>query len=346
MKKLLAILLVLVTVSALAVSVSAEPYAIDGAIELFSQYGTGISVDGNTVSLNLAELDPGDNPKRPIWSNGELMVNDNLRDGFTVKISDINWSKANNAVAIVYGNTAHMNCDDIINADGSSTGYSNFTLLVKKDGSIVLWGNAYNSNHTFGKWAPVLVTSKTLGKVVTEFTYKMVPNEDNSKYYFFVDDILVYEYDIAKAEANAAVHHEKSIFATPTIPCNFGFMILSGEGNGNEKGWSAAPLGEMSYTVAEVDSVGTHEGSLTPETEPPANDTTAAPSDDTTAKPVDKITAKSKDTTAADTTAAPTDDVEADGLSVGIIIAIAAAAAAAVAVVVIVIVVAKKKKKQ
>ena len=216
----------------------------DVMLSLRTGGGEGLSVkNGKTVVLNKLDTD-----RRAIWSVAEAWVNDDLKDGFSVKISNIKWDENNdNAVAIVYGN----------NTDGTGTHYccngkgSNFTLLVKKDGSIVLWGNGYNSNHCYGKWTPICVTGMTLGKRVTEFTYKMVPSADNSAYSFYVNDVHIYTYDVAAAAADDSMRHSYSIFANPNKSCNFGFQVLNGTGD-FVKGWEKDAVGKLSYTVSEI----------------------------------------------------------------------------------------------
>ena len=252
MKKLLAILLVAAMVSVLAVSVSAEAYTVNSeTLEFRDGSGTGFSIaeDGKTIVLN----QPTSNPSAPAnWSNAQLMVGDDAEDGFTVKIKDIVWDNANdNAVTIVYSNAVAPHSIFISGTE------SNFTLLVRKDGSIVFWGNACNPNyHIFGMWAGIYSVDKTLGETVTEFTYSMVPNADKSVYSFYVNDLLVYEYDIAAVATVDTNFHGSSILANIDKPCNFGFLALNGTGDWGATGWGAEPVGTLSYTIEEVDSVG------------------------------------------------------------------------------------------
>ena len=215
-------------------------------LEYRSAGGSGLSVSGNTVALN----QPASNPEAPaIWSNAQLWANDSAKDGFSVKITDIKWDETyDNAVAIVYSNAAVPHVGQL------SDTTSNFTLLVRKDGSLVFWGNGCNSNHTWGKWAGVWSVGKTLGQTVTEFTYKMIPNADLTKFDFYVNDVLVYSYDVAVVSAASASFHSASVLANLDKPCNFGFMVMNGTGDWNYGGWGSEPIGTLSYKVADVNA--------------------------------------------------------------------------------------------
>ncbi len=213
-------------------------------LEYRSGGGTGLYVSGDRVVLTQAEP----NPDAPVlWSNGQLWANDSAKDGFSVKISDIKWDEVNdNAVAIVYSNAAAPHPGII------SDETSNFTLLVRKDGSIVFWGNGVNDNHLYGKWAGVFSLDKTLGETVTEFTYKMIPNADLTKFNFYVNDLLIYTYDVAAVAANDAAFHYASVLNNLDKPCNFGFLVMNGTGNWEEAGWAIEPTGTLSYRVESV----------------------------------------------------------------------------------------------
>ena len=77
----------------------------------------------------------------------------------------------------------------------------------------------------------------------------MVPNADGTKYSFYVNDTLVYEYKGTES------YHNKSIFANPDKPCNFGFQVFDGEGNA-DTGFGTRPVGTLSFSIAEISSVG------------------------------------------------------------------------------------------
>ena len=237
--------------AAMSTSTFAETVPVNStSLTLRAGGATGLSVSGDTVNFNL----PSNAGNPAYWSNAQMMgVNDDLTDGFTIKITDIAWDSANNnAIAIVYGNGAHGGT----HACESGTS-SNFTLLVKKDGSVVVWGNGFNSNHVWGKWTGVYATkSGVLSANATEFTYKLVANEDNSVYTFYVNDTAVYEYNIATAAATASINHSKSIFSTPEKKCNFGFQVFDGSGNSSAGFSSPKPQGTLSFRIAEVNTVG------------------------------------------------------------------------------------------
>ena len=200
--------------------------------------GSGLSVSGNTISLAA-------NSSNAYWSNGQMIVNDDIKDGFTVKISDIVWDSENNtAVALTYSNNATSGFCGAC-TDGKS---SNFTLLVMKDGSVVLWGNGYNTNHPYGKWVEVIAKT-TLGRQVTEFTYSLVPNADKTAFTFYVNDTAVYTYDIAAMSSKAS--HAYSIFKDLNRTCNFGFAVLNGTPNGNGD-YGQKITGTLSYNVDSV----------------------------------------------------------------------------------------------
>ena len=238
MKKLLALLLTLAMISTMLVFASAEAYTVDGeTLKYRSGSGSGLSVSGNKVTLS----SPSSNAH---WSNGQLIANDSIEDGFTVKIKDIVWdATANNAVTLVYTNYPSTGYCGLL-----SNTASNFTLLVKKDGSIVLWGDGFNSNHVMGKWTSVCITDKTIGESVTEFTYSLVPNADKSVFTFYVNDLAIYNYTVAGAP-------DYSIFKNFETKCNFGFMALNGDGS-HDTGWGSAITGTLSYVIDEVNSVG------------------------------------------------------------------------------------------
>ena len=247
MKKLLTVVFAIALVAVMAVCAFADTYPVNSSTLTFRVGGsTGVSLSDNVLSMSTGA-------SNAYWANAQMMgANDDLKDGFTVKITDIVWDTAgDNAVGVVYGNTNFMGTNAVENGSGS-----NFTLLVKRDGSVDFWGNGCNSNHVWGKWAGVHA-EKTgiLAANPTEFTYKMVPNADNSVYTFYVNDKVVFEYNIATVATQPSSFYDKSILLQPDKPCNFGFQILSATGTWGT-GHSSAPTGSLSFKIAEVDSVG------------------------------------------------------------------------------------------
>ena len=329
-------------VATMAVSTFADTYPVNSdTLKLRVGGGQGLSVSGNKVIFNLANNDG--NPA--FWSVAQMMdFKDDLSDGFTVKISNIKWDAANNnSIAVVYGNGSFGGSNACEN--GTS---SNFTLLVKKDGSLVFWGNGYNVNHVWGKWTPIYVHNKTLGKSVTEFTYSMVPNADKTLYTFYVNNVPVYDYDLNSTPGN----HDKSIFAS-SEKCNLGFQVFDGYGNANAGFSSPKPKGTLEFTIEEVNTVGIAPENIEIPTPPPVddpvvNDTTASDTDasDETTKRGPVTQGGASVTTATPGTTAPVTDGNANQNNTTTIIIIAVAAVAALAIVAVVIIVLSKNNKK
>lgn len=344
MKKLFALVLTVVMLAVMAVSASAEVYPVNSeTLEFRSGSGDGLSIaaDGKTIVLNkpTGEGNPAN------WSNAQLLANDSLTDGFTVKISNIKWDdEADNCVGLVYSNYPGAPYTGLL-----GNGFSCFTLLARKDGSIVFWGNGCNSNHPWGMWLPVcVVIDGVFDAKATSFTYSMAPKADGTGYEFYVNDAIIYDY---VTEDVKLMHfegfHNEGIFASPERPCGFGFMVFDGTGD-SQTGWGTSPVGKLSYTIEEVNSVGTiienpripgiGNGGNDVGNDDPADN---PGSDETTTPP---IIIKPKDTTAAATTAAGDATTGAVSMTTLIVVIAVAAAVVVAAVVVVIIVVTKSKK--
>lgn len=333
MKKLFALVLTVVMLAAMAVSASAATYPLEGENFIFQDgTATGIELSENRVIMS-------EDSYASHWASAQLLANDDVKDGFTVKITDIEWDEdQNNAVTIVYGNGTAPSLAFI----DSYT--SNFVLLVMKDGSIVFWGNGYRGDMTYGLWVGVKVTDVSLGESVTEFTYSMVPNADNTVYTFYVNDIVLFEYDIEVENAIDENGHYASVINNPhNHPCNFGFMVLDGTYDAEKEGWGRMPTGTLAYTIAEVDSVGI--APANPVKPGQSGEQAGDQSDDTT-RPLPVIGKPTDNTTVAPGTTAGAPTTEADNTNLIIIIAASAAAVVAIAVVVIIVVAKSKKAKK
>ena len=206
--------------------------------------GQGVSLSGKKINFNLSSASSS---APAYWSRAQMASIDDIKDGFVVKIRDIVWdANNNNAVAITYGNGSSMGMTSVSTTD------SKFVLLVKKDGSVSLWGNGYNSNHVLGKWTHACVTvNNVLSAGATEFTYKLVPNEDLSVFTFYVNDTEIFSYDIAWFEANKS-SHKYSIFSRLDTLNGFGFQVHNGTGS-YDTGWVTLPVGTLSYTIDRIE---------------------------------------------------------------------------------------------
>ncbi len=341
MKKIFTILAALVLISVMSFSAMAEAYEISS--ETFTMYSAnrGITIsasDGKTIKFD-DDNSEGLNSGATFWSGAQLMAEDDMTDGFTVKITNIEWdSENNNAVVVVVG-TGRPWCGNVEKTD------RNITLMVTKDGKIVFWAAGKNSNHIYGKWAPILETSKRIGANETEITYTCKPVTNG--YEFYVNSVLVWTYDstnLTTGNAGAtdtaaidAIKNDTNFSSMMSGKVNFGFQVLNGNADGGA--YSKEVAGKLSYTVDFVDSAfvegadkatgtGTIGGDKTPTTDAPTTDAPA--------------TEKPADATAADVKAEPAE--EAEGLSTTTIIIVAVAAVVVIGAIVAVVVAGKKKK--
>ncbi len=258
MKKLVALLLLVsVVLPVMAFGATAASYPIGVSTFSVISAGRGLSisaVDGQTVVFD-STVSTGNS----MWSAARLTANDDLTDGFRINITNIQWDEdTDNCIGIVTTNHAtNVSAADATNSNSAS----NVTLVVKKDGTVDFTANGYSQNHMYASnWSPVTASAK-ISANATSLVYACIPDaNDSTVYRFYVNDVLVYEYD-----TDTAPSHAKGIFADLTRKVNFGFQVFNGTrvnvSNG-AMGFGSNATGTLSYTVDSVMSTGAcaHEG--------------------------------------------------------------------------------------
>ncbi len=176
MKKVLSFIMAIALIAALAVSVGAASFEVNG--DTYAKQGPGMLSlkDGGVIDYETSDA-------QSIWGGIESVAGYDMSNGIEIKVTDIKWDKdENTAVVVIIG--------DRISERTWITAKHGTTLMLTKDGTAKFWGIA-DSNY----YGDTNTEAEVADEGFTEFTFSLVPSADYLTWTVYVNGEEVQVYD-------------------------------------------------------------------------------------------------------------------------------------------------------